>query len=564
MPCTSVAFRAPGVVSVGRRGPHMRAILPRPPLLLIGVAASTVLVGAPVLGWPPVVRLPAILVPAVLLAALVVCPWRASVAEWQSVTRWVPSDRIVWTSASIAAAALFWIVLTRFQSGEINAVDFTVYFDRPCFQTLHGRPLFIETADFRQSSWQSALQHHAYWGMFAVCGLYAIYATPVWLLALSVVAVIFGAVYVLRIMQHLRAPGIVAAATALAFVLNDNTARTLNYGFHPEVLFAWSIPWLLYAGLQGKRTQFAAAAFATILVKESAILHLSAASVALALVGMPGRSRPERVLWLVTPVSLALANLGVYYALVVPTFPAGGPAYAHFWASYGPTPILALAGMAADPLRVLGDTVRSGFFSRVLPPHAFLPIVGWRWTIGIAPIVALFSASDDDQLRAFGIYYSIALVPFLVIGASTGALLLARLIVDDYRAAGLTATLLLSAAVLVGSGDRGYSLRPWRSEVAGVGRALSLLRDERVVLVQSGLYPHAGYEERVKLLTAWMLLAPEYRDAAVLIAPGIGAYPLQEEDIARLARQPTVAAMPDGLRAVRALGGRRDEQHRYN
>jgi hypothetical protein len=35
---------------------------------------------------------------------------------------------------------LSWIVLTRFQSGEINGVDFTVYFDRPCFQTLQGPP----------------------------------------------------------------------------------------------------------------------------------------------------------------------------------------------------------------------------------------------------------------------------------------------------------------------------------------------------------------------------------------------------------------------------------------
>jgi hypothetical protein len=47
-------------------------------------------------------------------------------------------------------------------------------------------------------------------------------------------------------------------------------------------------------------------------------------------------------------------------------------------------------------------------------------------------------------------------------------------------------------------------------------------------------------------------LAPEYSEAAVLIAPGIGAYPPEKEDIAKLAGQPTVAAMPDGLRAVRA------------
>jgi hypothetical protein len=40
--------------------------------------------------------------------------------------------------------------------------------------------------------------------------------------------IVAGAAYVLRIMQRLGAGGALAGATALAFVLNDNTARTLN------------------------------------------------------------------------------------------------------------------------------------------------------------------------------------------------------------------------------------------------------------------------------------------------------------------------------------------------
>ena len=42
---------------------------------------------------------------------------------------------------------LFWYVLTRFQSGQINAIDFTIYYDRPCYQTVQGRPLFVEVSD---------------------------------------------------------------------------------------------------------------------------------------------------------------------------------------------------------------------------------------------------------------------------------------------------------------------------------------------------------------------------------------------------------------------------------
>ena len=189
--------------------------------------------------------------------------------------------------------------------------------------------------------------------MFAACAPYALYATPMWLLALSAAAVTIGAVYVLRIMGHLGAPGVVAIATALAFVLNDNTARTLNYGFHPEVLYAWFIPWLLHAALTGQARQFAAAVIATILVKEDAVLPLVAASVALALNRVPGGTRMNRAAWLLCPIALAGLNLAAYYGAVIPALTSTGvPAYAHFWAAYGPTPVRALAGMAAEPLRL--------------------------------------------------------------------------------------------------------------------------------------------------------------------------------------------------------------------
>jgi hypothetical protein len=61
----------------------------------------------------------------------------------------------------------------------------------------------------------------------------------------------------------------------------------------------------------------------------------------------------------------------------------------------------------------------------VIAPHVFLPVVGWRWMFGIAPTVMIYAASANEQLRAFGIYYAIVLVPFLVIGASAGAMTLA-------------------------------------------------------------------------------------------------------------------------------------------
>jgi hypothetical protein len=61
----------------------------------------------------------------------------------------------------------------------------------------------------------------------------------------------------------------------------------------------------------------------------------------------------------------------------------------------------------------------SGFWTQVIPPHLYLR-AGWHWSLGALPIVVLYGASANDQLRSFGIYYAIVLVPFLVLGAASG------------------------------------------------------------------------------------------------------------------------------------------------
>jgi Predicted membrane protein (DUF2079) len=148
---------------------------------------------------------------------------------------------------------------------------------------------------------------------------------------------------------------------------------------------------------------------------------------------------------------------------------------------------------------VLESTLGSGIF-RTIQPHLFLPLVGWRWALGAVPIITLYGASANEQVRAFGIYYAIVLVPFLVIAASTGAMKVARrLLSDPGRAERAASVAVLLGALLVGSGHRGYSLRPWKAEVAAVPEAVAALAGEQTVLVQSGLFPHAGYDERFEL-----------------------------------------------------------------
>jgi uncharacterized membrane protein len=520
-------------------------------LAAIGLVVLVVLIGAPLAGWPRVVRLPAVLVPALVVTLAVVprCYWRDSPLlrpDWQ------PSRRLVWSAAVVIGGLLFWYVLTRFRSGEINAIDFTIYYDRPCYQTVHGRPLFVETSDTPALSNRSELADHAYWGMLVVCAAYAVYPSPLWLHALSVIAIVAGGLHVLRIAQRLGAGGALASATALAFVLNDNTARTLNYGFHPEILYAWFIPWMLDAGLRGATASFLAATLATVLVKEDACLPIFAATVALALHQLRTMTWPRRLVFLVLPNVMALASLGLYYGTVVPMLTGTSrPAYAHFWANYGPTPMSALVGMLTHPWEVVKRAATSGVF-RTIQPHLFLPLIGWRWALGTLPIVALYGASANEQVRAFAIYYAIVLMPFLVLGAFSGALTLARRLVSSAGHAQLAAAVaVLLGPLLVGSGHRGYSLRPWKPETAAVKDALVQLGSEPKVLVQSGLFPHAGYDERFQLLTPETLADPRNAGAVLLLARRIGAYPFFGTEVDRISRFPSAGELPGGLRAVR-------------
>jgi uncharacterized membrane protein len=521
------------------------------------IAVALVVFGAlgllPLIGWPAVTRVSVVLLAGFLLALALVRPWRWRPSELAALGDWAPSARTVWTGAAIVGVVLFWFVLTRFRSGEINAVDFTVYYDRPAYQTVLGRPMFVETADDVLRAQQTYFSVHAHWVMLPLSAIYAIHATPLWLLAVSVLAVVAGAVNVLRIVQRIGGGGLVASASALAFVLNDNTARTLNYGFHVEVLYAWLVPWMINTALAGHRRTFLVAAVACVAVKEDAFLPLSAVSAALALAGFASMTRRDRFVYLIAPPLMALLNLGVYYAYLLPRLRSGGvPFYAHYWASYGDTPSQAILGMLGAPWRVLSRTVTSAFFTRVLMPHLFLPLVGWRWTLGILPIVVLHGASDNEQMRAFGIYYAIVLVPFLVIATAAGALVVtSRLWTNPVRARLVASVAILLGALLAGISNAGYSLRPWKAAIGAVPIVLAQLSGEPVVLVQSGLYPHAGYESRIQLLTPEALASPTNAGAAILLAPAVSGWPIPNDQLASLARLPPIAVMPQGLVAVR-------------
>ena len=510
---------------------------------------AVVVIVSPLVGWPRTLRGSVVLGVPLLVTWLAAKPWAWREEDWRRLASFEPSHRHVAIGAALAGLFLAWVVVTLFQGGHINGVDFTIYFDRPLYQTIQGRPLFVESTDDPAFAYVTHLGVHAYWLLLPLAGLYRIWPSPYWLLLLSAGAVVAGSVYVLRIGRHAHLGGLLSCAAAIAVLVNDNTARALRYGFHPEVLYVWFVPWLVYAGLRGRRWSFAAAAFATVMVKEGAIMPLFAGIAVLAIMRGRTMNARERVFYLAMPLVLASVNLAVFYTYVVPVlWPHPGIAYANFWSNYGPTPLRAVAGMALNPLSVARDVWTSGLFTVVLPPFLFLPLVGWRWSIGTLPLVVIFAASANDQVRAFGIYYAIYLVPFFALAAADGARALVGRVLPGAKAVPVAAALVVIGALVIGPG---YALRSWRAEVAAVASAIELLGDEKIVLVQSSLYPHAGYDARVQLLTPRALADPANRNAAVLIAPDLRRYPFADAEFARLLVAPSIREVPGGLSAVR-------------
>ena len=520
----------------------------------LGALAAATFVVAPLTGWIPLVRVAPVFVLALLVLIVVARPWRWSPDGWAAIGDWNPSRRTVRTTAVIVGLLVFWFVLTRFKSADINAIDFTVYYERPNFQTWQGHPLYVESADDPLRAYRSLFAIHAHWIMLPLALFYAVWASPLWLLALSVVAVVAGAIYTLRIAQSIGAGGPIASASALAFVFNANTARTLNYGFHAEVLYAWFIPWMIHAGVQRRWRSFLIAALLVIAVKEDAFLLLIAGIIALLLYHGKNVSRPECAV-LFVPAAVAIENLSFYFRYAMPRFSATGkPFYSNYWSNYGSTIVSAMTGMMSRPFNVLWSTLTSGFLTNVLAPFVYLPFVGWRWCIGILPIVFLYGAAANEQMRSFGIYYAMPLVPFLALGTADGARRLAdRFGTHRGRARTVAAAAILAGALFAGISDAGYSLRPWKPQVAAVPGMLRQLNGERFVLVQSALYPHAGYDQRVQLLTTDSLRDPRYAGAALLLAPGLSAFPMSAAEIEPLLRQETIAPSADGLVVVRGV-----------
>lgn len=411
---------------------------------------------------------------------------------------------VVAAGFALVALALLRILVLRYLAFEINAWDFTISFDRPIEQTVRGNLLWSDTLRM------SMLGVHANWLMLAFVPLYAIAASPYWLLAAHVIAVAGAAYAIFLYGRHVLDDDLAAALIAAAFLCNRYTVRSFHHGFVIDVFYPLGFVLLLYAFRRANLALGIAAVLLIVSIKEDAVLTLAGIAAAIAF-----RHRAWR--WVTAILAIALAVFAVDYLLVIPAFRGQPIPFAHYWGSFGASPVAAAGGMFAHPVRVLGRVLPTAF--QLFATFAFVPLFGGEWLFAALPTLLAYTSADTEDLRWLALHYSLP-----ILGVLFAATVDAVARVDARRRRRLLALLVFLCSISVGSGYKMASPRPERTAIprllatAGAGP----------VYVQGAVFPHVGYSDRYRVLHHDVVPPPQ---SSFLLCSTCNPYPFSPDEL---------------------------------
>jgi hypothetical protein len=431
--------------------------------------------------------------------------------------------RWVWLAGLATGLVLARLTFAEFAALRVNAWDFSLFFDQPLQRTVHGEFLYSPFVG------GCVLGVHRFWVLLLLVPLYALAASPCWLVAVQALAIAGAAVAAFFLFRKMAGDDVVAAAVAAGFVLNDYTARAVAYVFHPEILYPLALFILLWAYVERRPLAFAVAALGALSIKEDAVLVVGAFAVVAALV----HRRPR---WGVPLAIAAVAAFLVDTAVSLPHFAravAQGRWHAWYWQAFGATPLAAAWGMAEHPLRLLGAVTRSGAIP-LLASLAFVPVIGWEWGVAAVPALLVYGSADHAQLAGLRLYYSMPVLALLFAAVPPGLLRLSRAGVSRAATPVLRTRLRVAAlaVLLVCAFDGGgYALPAARPERGAFSSLLSLVPAGTATVVQGALLPHAGYGGDLRVLDGGF--RPSGREAVVLLA-GADPFPLTRDGLVAL------------------------------
>jgi uncharacterized membrane protein len=396
------------------------------------------------------------------------------------------------------------ILLLRYAAFEINAWDFSISFDRPIEQTVHGNLLWSDTLRM------SMLGVHANWLMFAFVPLYALVASPYWLIAGHVVAVAGAALVIFLYGRHVLDDDVVALLIAAAFLCNRYTVRSVHHGFVIDAFYPLGFVLLLYAFRRGNLALGLVATLFTASIKEDAVLTLAGVAIVIGI-----RYRAWR--WTVGILAIALAVFAIDYAWVIPMFRGEPVPFSAYWGSFGATPLAAAAGMLTHPVEVLSRVLPTSFY--LLVTFAFLPLFGRDWMLAALPTLVVYASADTEDLRRLALHYSLPIIGLLFAAA------IDALAKRGPHARRNLALLILFASVASGSG---YKMSEPRPERAALPKLLASA-GPGPVYVQGAVFPHIGYALEHRVLHHDVVPPP---DSAFLLCVTCNPYPFTREEYA--------------------------------
>jgi uncharacterized membrane protein len=311
--------------------------------------------------------------------------------------------------AVMAVWAVTYAVSTVMAWWEFEQVvgDQTCY-EQALYNTLHGRFLHY-SGDFRYTALSLCrFADHFEPIILLFVPLYAIWQTPVWLLAAQVLALVSGAVPVARLAREWYGLPAAALPFVLAYLLHPGLHQALAFEFHPEVFAAPFILWGIYFGLHRRLVTSSVMLLLAISCKENI-------PGVICLVGLFLAYKGER------RFGLAVAGLALLWGIL---------AFKVIIPGYSPVGSSAYLGILNDPRRTclfeggrmawiyLG--VRLGYVLEAVGPVAgvcFLaPAV---FAISLSEI-GLHLLSRSQYMSRFVLHYHVTLATGVVLGGIAG------------------------------------------------------------------------------------------------------------------------------------------------
>lgn len=247
--------------------------------------------------------------------------------------------------------------------------------------------------------------------------LVALTGTPLSLQIAQVVLIALTAVPLYAIVKERAGEQWALRCAILALIypplLANAFAEFHELAFYPVLALA-----LVWAADRARWRWFAVFAFASVLIREDACLDLCFIAIALAVVALVRRNKPQALAWIGLAL-LSAASLAVYIFAVLPSVGPWAPSHFYHY-PFADGPLQTALAIFTHPVQLVHAVATRGRLTYVLEafvPLALLPFLT-RWAWLALPAFAGILLSSDESVWRMGMHYVLLWAPWLLLAAS--------------------------------------------------------------------------------------------------------------------------------------------------